>query len=58
MSVDAAQFCLCENPINRWLSIKRAPADACFVAINMTNWTSIPLFRVKTYIELKQYLWL
>ena len=31
MSVDAAQFCLCKNQINCLLSMKRAPADACFV---------------------------
>jgi len=41
MSVDAAQFCSCENPINYLLSMNiRAPADACFVqTIKHDNWT-------------------
>ena len=31
MSVDAAQFCSCKNPINCRLSMNKTPADACFV---------------------------
>ena len=34
LSVNTAQFCLGENPINRWLSMKKSArrADGCFVA--------------------------
>ena len=52
MSVDAAQFCLCKNPMNCLLSMNKSARRCVFCTVSKTWQIGHPRFGVKTYIEM------